>query len=75
MVEFLEDGERKSGEFHRVIISTQLQRPAFLLRKLQEEPLGLKLAQKVEHTEDPSLKPTEREGIAVAGELLLDKRG
>jgi hypothetical protein len=39
--------------------------PAFL-KKIAGE-LGLKLAQKVEHTEDPSLKPTEKEGISIAG--------
>jgi len=31
----------------------------------------LKLAQKVEHPEDPSLKPTEKEGITVAGGITL----
>ena len=70
MVEFIENREKKSEEFHMVIISTHLQLPPFF-KKIVEEPLGLKRAHKVEHPEDSSLKPIAKEGITVAGGITL----
>lgn len=65
MVDFMEYGEGRREEFQMVVVSTQLQLPASI--KVLGEQLGVKLSQKVEHTFDPSLKPTEKEGISVAG--------
>jgi len=69
MVEFLEDGEKQREEFQMIIVSTIVQLPTYI--KIIGEQLGLKLAQKVELTEDPSPKPTEKEGVSVAGGIAL----
>ncbi len=69
VVEFLEDGERRIEKFQMIIISTQLQLSTPV--KTIGEQLGLKLSEKVYPTEDPSLKPTEKEGISVAGGVTL----
>ena len=70
MVEFLEDGEKRVERFQMVVLSTQLQLSTPV--KTIGEQLGLKLSEKVFYTtEDPSLEPTEKEGISVAGGITL----
>ena len=69
MIEFLEEGKKQKGDFHLVIISTQLQLPTPV--KIVGEQLGLKLAKNIDSTEDLSLQQTEKEGISVAGGVTL----
>lgn len=69
VVEFLEDGEKRSERFQMVVLSTQLQLPTAV--KIIGEQLGLNLSEKVYAIEDPSLEPTEKEGISIAGGITL----
>ena len=69
VVEFLENGEKRTERFQMVIISTVVKLPPPL--KAIGEQLGLSLAQTIDLTEDTSLKPTEKKGISVAGGITL----
>ena len=69
VVEFLENGGKRVERFHMVVLSTQLQLSTPV--KTIGEQLGLELSEKVYTTEDPSLEPTEKEGISVAGGVTL----
>jgi heterodisulfide reductase subunit A-like polyferredoxin len=70
VVEFLEKGEKRMERFQMVIISTQLKLPDPV--KILGEQLGVKLAQRVEPTEDPSARPTGKSGISVAGGIISE---
>lgn len=69
VVEYKEEGETRIERFQMVIVSTIVQLPSSI--KVIGEQLGVKLAQKVDSLEDPSLIPTGKEGISVAGGITL----
>lgn len=69
VVEFLEDGEKRSERFQMVVLSAQLQLSTSV--KTIGEQLGLKLSQQIRTTDDPSLEQTEKEGVSVAGGITL----
>lgn len=69
VVEFLEDGEKRSERFQMVVLSTQWQLPTAV--KVIGDQLGLKLSERVDAIEDSSLKPAGKEGISIAGGIAL----
>jgi len=68
IVEYIEDGEKRTERFQMIVISTQRKLSDSI--KVLDDQLGLKLTQHINASEDSDPVQTERDGVSVGGGII-----